>query len=256
MKHFSDLPSATSLPAILLLLAGLLLPVPVPAATAAGNTTDLAWSQFDGQRFEIYFKVRHGSRWGETVQITNDQYNNMHPALAVSGRGEVWLVWTALNGEHNKLFYARKGKGQWSFPREIETGLASGIAPSITIGPGDRPWIAWAGYNGKNDDIYVSRWKGNSWSKPVRIHPANDVPDILPVISMENGRPTVTWQRYDGDRYVYVTSVWTGKRWSAAEAESPGRRKIREKMLQRRKQLRMQLPADVRVVGEPAILSR
>ncbi len=218
---------------------------------------DLAWSQFDGQRFEIYFKSRRNARWRESVQITNDRFNNMHPKLAVTRRGELWLVWTGLDGQHNRLFYARKeGNGQWSYPREIETGLESGIAPSIAIGPDGNPWIAWAGYNGRNDDIYVSRWNGRSWQKPVRIHPANDVPDILPVITMDRGRPTVTWQRYDGDKYVHVTSTWNGRTWSAAEPESPARRLLRAKMLQKRKELKARLPGDVKPVGEPAFLTR
>ncbi len=255
MQRFQH-PLSRAVLAMTLLLAGLLMASPVPARAAESETMDLAWSEFDGQRFEIYFKARRDSRWGETMQLTNDQYNNMHPNLAVTRRGEVWLVWTGLNGQHNKLFFSKREQGRWSFPREIETGLESSIAPSITIGPGDRPWIAWAGYNGKNDDIYVSRWDGRSWQKPIRIHPANDVPDILPVISIERGRPVVTWQHYDGDRYIYVTSVWTGKKWSAPEEESTARRRLRKKILQKRRDLRARLPKDIRPVGEPAILSR
>ena len=164
------------------------------AANVQQPTTDVAWSAFDGQRFEIYYTTVQNKASGEKIQITNDQYNNMHPSLAADGKGTIWLVWTAMNGENNKLFFTKKSNGSWSFPKEIETGLQSGIAPTITIGPDGKPWIAWAGFNGKNDDIYVSHWTGTTWGPAHRIHPANDVPDILPVISMENGSLTVTWQ--------------------------------------------------------------
>lgn len=180
----------------------------------ASEKVDLAWPESDGARSEIFYNAYRDGHWLGKTQLTNDQYNNMHPKMAITVDDTVFLVWTALNGMENKLFYSIKTDGTWSYPKEIETGLKSSIAPSTTVDKKGTVWIAWAGYNGVADDVYVSFYKGTGWSKPQQVNPSNQVPDILPEISLlANGALAVTWQGYDGERYQHYQSIFQNKIW-------------------------------------------
>jgi hypothetical protein len=193
--------------ALLLLLAG-------DGFCRTAPKADLAWPESDGNKAEIYYNAYRDGHWLGKMQITNNQYNNMHPKIVITADDTVFLVWTALNGMKNKLFYSMKTDGSWTYPKEIETGLKSSIGPSIVLDPKGTPWIAWAGYNGVADDIYVSFWNGTNWSKPQQVNPPDKVPDILPVISLsENKSLVVTWQGYDGERYQYYQSIRHNKAW-------------------------------------------
>lgn len=226
------------------------------SCTSVLAAEDIAWSEFDGQRFEIYFaEMDNGQIHGKT-QLTNDQFNNLHPSMVKRANGELWLAWTAMKGDTNKLFYSHLTNGSWSYPREIETGLQSSIAPFLGLDSKGTVWVTWAGFNGKNDDIYVSHWNGRSWISPVRIHPANDVPDILPELSLEDGLLTVTWQTFDGDRYQYVRSSYDGRRWSEPFLVTEKKQEmIKTKSLTKEK-IQKALPAEVKAVGKAAILTR
>jgi hypothetical protein len=217
---------------------------------------EVAWSAFDGQRFEIYLAEMENGQVRNKIQITNDQFNNLHPSMVRRANGELWLAWTAMDNKVNKLFYAHKTDGSWTYPREIETGLQSSIAPFLGLDSKDTVWATWAGFNGKNDDIYVSHWTGRNWSAPVRIHPANDVPDILPELSLENGHLTVTWQTFDGDRYQYVQSVFNGHTWSEPLPITETKQENIQTKILKMKKMQKELPADIKAVGKAAILTR
>ena len=217
---------------------------------------DIAWSEFDGQRFEIFCAEMNNGQVLNKTQITNDQFNNLHPSMIRRADGELWLAWTGMDGNVNRLFYARMTNGTWSYPKEIETGLQSAIAPFLGLDGKGTVWVTWAGFNGQNDDIYVSHWNGRNWTAPVRVHPANDVPDILPELSLDEGLLTVTWQTFDGDRYQYVRSSFDGRTWSEpSRVTEEKQEKIKKKSLAREK-IQKELPAGIKAVGKAALLPR
>jgi hypothetical protein len=200
----------------------------------AGEQIDLAWPEFDGNKTEIYYNQYVDGQWQGKAQVTNNEFNNLHPDMAVID-GTVWMVWTALDGLNNKLYYAAKSDGRWGYPKEIETGLKSSIGPKITL-VGTTPWITWAGYNGVADDVYVSKWTGSEWTAPEQVNPANEVPDILPEIEVnDSGRLQVTWQAYDGDIYQYYVSERISGTWSEPVqlAEAPAKSSATEKLAEK-----------------------
>ncbi len=195
------------------------------AATATASTScpdckaDLAWPEFDGQGSQIFFAAYRNGGWGVKLQLTNNQYSNMHPDLTLDGDGNLWLVWTALDGVRNKIFYSVQRGGEWSSPEEIETGLESSIRPTIAVDALGHPWITWAGYNGIADDVYVCRWDGIAWTDPVQVNPENMVPDILPEpLLNSDDELEVTWQGFDGAGYSAYRSVYSQGKWSLPQA--------------------------------------
>jgi len=239
----------------LLVLLFLTLALTPTGRVGAAQVTDVAWSQFDGQRFEIFYGRLENGELREKIQVTNDPYNNMHPSLLKRG-GELWLAWTAMDGAHNKLFYSRYSNGSWSFPEEIPTGLQSSIAPFLALDAHNTPWVTWAGFNGKNDDVYVSHWTGSGWSVPVRVHPANATPDILPTLQPDGQGMLVTWQGYDGKQYRYYKSRWDGHRWSAVRPETQEEEKERQARTREHDALQAALPTAIKPMGKAALITR
>lgn len=197
-------------------VAAVLLLVVGDGMCQAAPKADLVWPESDGEKAEIFYNAYRDGRWTGKIQLTNNQYNNMHPEMAITTDDEtIFLVWTALNGRANKLFFSVKTGNSWTYPKEIETGLKSSIGPSIVLDAMDKPWVAWAGYNGVADDVYVSFWNGENWSKPQQVNPPDKVPDILPEISLSaEGLLQVSWQGYDGERYQYYQSTLQSGSWS------------------------------------------
>lgn len=185
----------------------------------AENTVqkDIVWSQSDGLRQEIYASAYQAGAWTEPVKITEDNANNLHPALAVAPDGSRWAFWSAVNPDGISIAYAIGKDGKWSEPSKLELeDLSSAITPSVLIDKSGTVWLVWAGNDGGQDEIYCSRYnESSSWQKPELVNKANTVPDIKPKIGLnEQGVIEVRWEGVRNGKYVLLLSSYTGGHWS------------------------------------------
>ncbi|MCW5198315.1 hypothetical protein VU07_00385 [Desulfobulbus sp. F4] len=181
---------------------------------------ELVWSQSDGLREEIYASSYKNETWSEPVKITDDNANNLHPALAVAPDGRKWTFWSAVNPDGISIEYAVSGNdGRWSEPVKMEMDdLSSAIAPSVLIDKSGTVWVVWAGNNGAQDEIYWSRCANGVWQKPQMINAANQVPDIRPEFLLnEQGQIEVSWEGFRDGKYAHLASVYTEGRWSSEQ---------------------------------------
>lgn len=204
----------------LILLAAIVIWSASSMAEESGSGTsaariEIAWTESDGLRHEIFSSSYISGSWEEPVMITDDNADNLHPSIDIDANGIKWAVWTAIENSTFEIRYSTFTDGEWLEPKKIPTELESNIKPSIIIGENNIPWVVWAGNNGDLDDIYFSRYSNGEWSESVRVHEINDVPDILPFLDTdETGNPVVTWDTYRGDGYLKVKSSWSDDQWS------------------------------------------
>lgn len=175
---------------------------------------ELVWSESDGLRHEIYASNYHAGQWSEPYQITDDNADNLHPAVDTDADGRKWVVWTAIEETGYEIKYTIFEHGEWREPKVLPSSLRSNIKPSVALDDKNIPWVVWTGNDGGNDEIYFSRFIDGKWEKEGRVHKKNEVPDILPVINLDtSGELTVSWEGYRNGAYRHLQSTWTGKVW-------------------------------------------
>ncbi|WP_417913518.1 TolB family protein [Candidatus Electronema sp. JM] len=180
---------------------------------------ELAWSQSDGLRDEIYASSFRNGAWSDPVKLTDDNANKLHPALAVGPDGSRWVFWSAVAPDSISIGYTMAAKdGAWSQPSVMDTKGSSAITPSALIDSSGTLWLVWAGNDGGQDEIYCRRWVGSAWQEPELVNKANEVPDIKPIISQNaQGQIEVRWQGFRSGKYVPLVAVYAKDHWSAEQ---------------------------------------
>ncbi len=176
---------------------------------------DLVWAQSDGLREEIFLSTFKNGTWGKPVSVTDDNADNLHPAVDQTSSGIRWIAWTAIeNGSYSILARSLRGE-QLGEIKTISQELTMNIYPTVIVDSSDTVWIIWSGNAGNNDDIYYSRLVAGKWQPPRLLHPVNQVPDIQPFVFLNsNGMPLVQWQRFVDGSYREFESYWSGRAWS------------------------------------------
>ncbi|WP_028580364.1 hypothetical protein [Desulfogranum japonicum] len=166
------------------------------------------YSQEDESRYSIFLTIQKNGAWQTPVVLSDNDYLNIVPSLAVNDKGEIWVVWAVFHKGETSLYMKQYSNGAWSKEEKIETGQASSIAPSLIFDADNVLWLVWAGDDGQDDDIYFSRWNGANFEPPSRITD-NEVPDVQPVLGLtDEGIPWVQWQFYGNDGYVPRYATW------------------------------------------------
>ncbi len=194
---------------------------------------ELVWSQWDELRHEIYASSYRKGTWSDPVKITDNNANNLHPALDVAPGGDKWLFWSAIRPNGISIEYAVNRDGIWSEPIKMKLDYSSAITPSVLINDGT-VWLVWAGNDGGRDEIYYSRSAGgSSWSKAKTVNKVNEVPDIKSELSLnDQGQVEVQWYGFRDGTYKLLTSSYTAGGWSPEqEAAEEQEEKSEEEIL-------------------------
>ncbi len=205
---------------IVFFIFSLNLPCQGKVEKAAAIQQDLAWSQSDGLRHEIFSSTQKDGEWTPPVKITDNNANNLHPVLEIGTNGTKWLFWSAVRPNGISVQYAIFQNNEWSEPQTLPMEQHSAITPSVLADKDGGVWLVWAGNDGGNDDIYFSRFQKKMWTDPKIVHTSNEVPDIKPEISYnEEGKIEVSWIGFRSKAYKKLASVYTDNTGWSAEQE-------------------------------------
>ena len=182
------------------------------------NRQTLAWSQSDGLRFEIFSSSYKEKNWSTPVKITDNNANNLHPAIDIAANGTRWLFWSAVRPDGISIEYAVSQDDEWSEPTKMALEQNSAITPSVLIDKKNVVWLVWAGNDGGNDEIFYSRFVKQAWQDPKVVNTVNDLPDIKPVIGYnEQGILEVTWLGFRDGQYKKLFAIYGAKGWSTEQ---------------------------------------
>jgi len=111
-----------------------------------------------------------GKQWAQPVPVTDEGLDVWRPAVAVDGKGTVWVVWSQnLKGNWDLLVRQFDPKAKsWSRIERLTTESGADINVVATKTPSGRVWIAWQGWRDGNFDI-LSMPLGVKGAKPLRI---------------------------------------------------------------------------------------
>ncbi len=204
----------------LVLTCSLALPGLSNGKTATAVQQDLVWSKSDGLRHEIFSSTQKDGAWTDSVKITDNNANNLHPVIEIGDDGSKWLFWSAVRPSGISIEYAIFKNNKWSAPQILPLEQNSSIAPSVLADNNGGVCLVWAGNDGGNDDIYFSWLQEKKWTDPKIIHAANEVPDIKPEIAYnEEGKIEVSWIGFRSNAYKKLVSVYSDNTGWSAEQE-------------------------------------
>lgn len=189
----------------------------------ASARVELAWSQLQDKRYEVFYQHFEKKTWLKKISLTNDKTtDNVAPSITTDAKGTVWIVWTVTDGAKSQLRFTNCSGQVCAAARQIPSPFSSNTGSSIAIDGKGTPWLVWSASDTGADAIVFSRWYGENWDPPKQISKEDAYPDILPIIGMDNeDNPWVYWSGYDGKDYGAYVSRWTGQGWSREQRLEP-----------------------------------
>ncbi len=146
--------------------------------------------------------------WSEPVSVSAAKQDVLRTAVAVDGKGQVWVFWAA-NKSGNFDIYARpQQSGKWGAETRITTDVGTDLNPVATTDTKGHVWVAWQGFRNRNLEILTAVQQDAGFTKEqiVSFSPRSDWdPSIA---AAPNGEVAIAWDTYDkGDYDVYFRRV-------------------------------------------------
>jgi len=111
-----------------------------------------------------------GKQWAQPVPVTDEGLDVWRPAIAVDGKGIVWVVWSQnVKGNWDLLVRRFDPKAKtWSKIERLTTDSGADIHVVATRTPSGQVWIAWQGWRDGNFDIFATPL-GVKGAKPLQV---------------------------------------------------------------------------------------
>lgn len=155
---------------------------------------------------------------GSPVNVTEPGGDVYRPAIAVDGKGRVWVFWSQ-NEKGNFELYARAfDNGKPSAAVRVTNAAGSDVFPSAATDSTGRVWVAWQGWRDGRARIFAASQDGAKMTAPVEISQST-ANEWNPSIAADGtGRVTVVWDSYRNGSYdVYLRTNASGK-WNVETA--------------------------------------
>jgi hypothetical protein len=151
----------------------------------------------NSQRFQIYYTKKQNGKWIKPILVTNNEYDEGGPLLAVLNSHNIWITWTRNN---NHDIVATYYNGQDFAPEIIVESNLSYFdnAQDLKFDPQGRLWLIHNGVPyGRNDEEVYYNIYGSSYLEEVTQNRKYQVKTITPnpfshhtTISYELTKPT------------------------------------------------------------------
>jgi len=156
-------------------------------------------------RSELFYKVYNGTRWSDMIQITFDDFPDVHPDAAVFN-DRLYMTWhSKRDGQYAWDIYLMTFDGMdWTTPQRLTNNPGVDDHSSLTSYNG-KLWLFWTSDMEGSFGIYYMIFNGSEWSSPYRL-----ADGLHPSSVVFRDKLYVAW--YSG-AYVYV-KFYDGYSWS------------------------------------------
>jgi hypothetical protein len=181
------------------------------------------------QDYEIYYKTSHdnGATWSKDIQVTNDNMDDLRPAIIQLANGTIMFVWqryTSANN-HDICYKTTMNGASWSDTKQLTTDGAHDKAPAVWQARDGKIWVVWSSTRTGDYEIFYNTYNGVIWLGDTRLtYDTNS--DVQPaIVQAINGDIMIFWASgiatgsYD---IYYKYSSTGGSSWSAKIAFATG----------------------------------
>ncbi len=182
---------------------------PQIAIDSSGNSY-LTWYGWDGSYYQIFWaKVDSSGTVAPIVNVSDNEYDNYDPQIAVDSSGNSYLTWHG--GGNSQIFLAKVDpSGTVTNTTQVTDNPYDDYRPQIAIDSSGNSYLTWGRYDGtQGDDLF--------WAK---VDPSGTVTDTEqltdssddesdPRIAVDSsGNSYLTWRKYyENDGEVFWAKV-------------------------------------------------
>ncbi|MBP7146584.1 MAG: hypothetical protein KBD01_03500 [Acidobacteria bacterium] len=207
---------------------------------------EAAWAFWDGHDHEIVVSRWDGMRWTAFRQLTNNDVEDLDPALEFTASGDRRFSWWRSDVAGPRILYMEDMQGLGSPEENVSDEAVASARPGIAIFAG-LPRVAYQAGPPGNQDVVVARrdgdWKRETLFRTDYLGPHGDG-DIDVQVHVAGGELWVDWINRDGQiAYRYLgDSGWLGVEYESYEwdasvgvteeiAREFARRRIRDRVM-------------------------
>jgi len=185
---------------------------------ATGNPV-VAWAWWDGHDHEIVVSRWTGTAWSEKDRLTDDELDDVDPAVTVTAAGTVRVTWWRTENGHRAVYYLDLGT-RADGPEVVTPLPRSGSRPGLALVDGDVA-VAFQHEESAVREVRVA-WRSSGWddelvSATTYSGPAGDG-DIDVRIHSLAGHVWVDWVDAEGILAWSERDAVSGE-WSAPSSE-------------------------------------
>ncbi len=173
---------------------------------------------------QIFLRTVKNSQPSDPVAITAGKGDIYKVALAVDGRGTVWIIWSENAAWQNPVasanfeIWARSFSGGiLSVPINLSDHAGSDLNPVATTDAQGRVWLAWQGTRDGAFTILSRHQTGGGWSEIERVSTQAGTCWAPAIAGASDGRVAIAWDTYDEGDY----DVWLHEYDSAGKPAAP-----------------------------------
>jgi hypothetical protein len=176
---------------------------------------------------QLFLRVgKKDGTWSEPIAVTDRKQEVYRPAVAVDGKGRVWVIYSEHRDPDKNLdhgnwelmarSYDADGKNA-SEPIDISNEKGPDFTPVATIDSSGNVWIAWVGGRETSYNIFTSHQDGEKFTKAARVTTEQGNEWEPAIAANSDGEITIAWDTYGkGDYDVYLS-----RRGSSGDFEKP-----------------------------------
>ncbi len=173
---------------------------------------------------QIWLRVAKNGQPGEPLAVTPGKGDIYKVALAVDGRGALWVVWSENAAWQNPAapanfeIWARSySGGSFSAPINLSNHAGSDVNAVATTDAQGRVWIAWQGVRDGAFRILSRHQSGGGWSAEERVSTQSFTCWTPAIAAAADGRVAIAWDTYEKGDY----DVWLREIDAAGKAAAP-----------------------------------
>lgn len=168
---------------------------------AADGSVWVSWQEYRDRADRLYVRRRASGAWGERVPVAGAQGDLYGSAVAVDGKGRLWVVWAAQADQNWDLWAASLDRERWSGPQQLTSFVEPDFFPRLDAAKDGRLTLVWQGFRGGQSDILLRRLDGDRWSPELRVS-SSSANDWEPALALgADGRAVVAWDTHDRGNY-------------------------------------------------------
>ncbi|UCD30370.1 MAG: DUF3604 domain-containing protein [Planctomycetota bacterium] len=122
----------------------------------------IVWEDFNGTQVTIRAKMRDGSSWGPTYDISHTDSNGYSPDIAVDDNGRIWIVWYTFRNSSYDVYARYIENDTLSAIKQVSSTNGFDEYPVVASAPQGGVWVAW-----RNGEMASARYDmyGMTWYK-------------------------------------------------------------------------------------------
>jgi hypothetical protein len=143
----------------------------------------------------------HAGRWSDPIAVTEPGGDLYRPAIALDGKGRVWVFWSA-NEKGNFDLWARSvDRGRPGRPVRLTRDPGADIDPAAATDGTGAVWVAWQGFREGRGRILAARQNGDGFSTETTVaqSPGNEWNPAI--AASARGEVAVAWDSYRNGNY-------------------------------------------------------